>query len=132
MTQVTTAESETGDGLFTEGDLHLFFGSMPHYRLPTPVNSFDVGPQTIDELTEKDALNETTNFKANQGEHVSIVPQEKMISVPEICFSDSTSTSGFSSLMMDSTLEANGFMPREVTSVFGLCICNPCFSGDPV
>ena len=88
--------------------------------------------QAVDELTGKDALNETPSIRAAKGESVSSDLQEKMINVPEICFSNYTQPSGFSCLAIDSALEANGFMLREVTSVFGLCICNPCFSGDPV
>ena len=96
---------------------------MPH------IISWDglrVNPQAVDELTGKDALNESPS-RATKGERVSSVPKEGMINVPEICFSDSTEPSGFSSLAMDSALEANGFMPREVTSVFGVCICEDCW-----
>ena len=103
--------------------------TMPH------IISWDglrVDPQAVDELTGKDARNEIPSFKAIKGERVSSVHKEGMINVPEICFSDSTEPSGFSSLAMDSALEANGFMSREVTSVFGQCTCFNCFFGDPV
>ena len=100
---------------------------MPHMTIWDRTRGF----QVVDELTGKDVLNESPS-RATKGERVLSVAKEGIINVPEICFSDSTETSGFSSLAMDSALEANGFMSREVTSVFGECTCNLCFSGDPV
>ena len=100
---------------------------MPHMTIWDRTRGF----QVVDELTGEDALNESPS-RATKGERFISVAKEGMINVPEICFSDSTETSGFSSLAMDSALEANGFMSREVTSVFGQCTCDPCFSGDPV
>ena len=101
--------------------------TMPHMTIWDRTRGF----QVVDELTGKDVLNESPS-RATKGERVLSVAKEGIINVPEICFSDSTETSGFSSLAMDSALEANGFMSREVTSVFGECTCNLCFSGDPV
>ena len=98
---------------------------MPHMTIWDRTRGF----QVVDELTGKDTSNESPS-RATKGERVSSVPKEGMINVPEICFSDSTETSGFSSLAMDSALEANGFMSREVTSVFGPCVCDDCYTGD--
>ena len=98
---------------------------MPHMTIWDRTRGF----QVVDELTGKDASNESPS-RATKGERFISVAKEGMINVPEICFSDSTETSGFSSLAMDSALEANGFMPREVTSVFGECICDNCYTGD--